>query len=226
MRRIAVAVVLGTVLAALGAAPASASPDARTFVFQVRFQGLVASATWTTCPAPRVGDVCTDTIVMAFDATTREKAGSGPQIRSTGPVLRTLTFVYRVVGGEIGTVPIAEWFGRTEDALVTGTPRLTRATASGTVPISVCTVFDPSSGISCPGSLAVDVTWTGSGELTRVAEHVVNHGGVRTENLWTRGWERTATASGRVGTLPLGTLLDASLARIDQGETVVQHPTG
>ena len=224
MRRIAVAVVLGTVLATLGAAPASASPDARTFVFQVRFQGLVASATWTTCPTPRVGAICRDTIVLAFDATTREKAGSGPQIRSQGPVLRTLTFVYRVVGGEIGTVPVAEWFGRTEDALVSGTPRLTRATASGTVPISVCTVFDPSSGVACPRNLAVDLTWTGTGELTRVAEHTVSHGGVRTENVWTRGWERPASAAGQVGTRPLGTLLDASLARVDQGETVVQHP--
>jgi hypothetical protein len=141
-------------------------------------------------------------------------------------VLRTLTFVYRVVGGEFGTVPVAEWFGRTEDAAVSGTPQLTRATAAGTVPIDVCSVFDPTAGVRCPAALSVDLTWVGVGPLTRANDHTVFHGGVRTENTWTRGHERGATVTGSVGTAPLGTLLDAGLARVDQGETVVQHPLG
>ena len=224
MRRLAYVTAIGTLLLALAAPPASASPDERTLVFQVRFTGLVATATWSTCPAPTIGDVCTDTIVMAFDAPTTESAGTGPKIRSRGAVLRTLTFVYRVVGGDFGTVPVAEWFGRTEAAQVSGTPRLTEATAAGTVPISVCTVVDPAPGMTCPTSLVVDVRWAGTGPLTRVAEHGVSHGGVRIENRWTRGWERTATADGSAGPAPLGTLLGANLARIDQGEIVVQHP--
>jgi hypothetical protein len=226
MRRTAVVVVLGTVLAALGVAPAAAAPDARTFVFQGRFAGYMAGATWTTCPAPSPGDICTDTIVLAFDASTSEKAGPGPMIRSRGPVLRTLTFVYRVLDGS-DTTFVAEWFGRSEDAAVSVAPRLNTGTAAGTVPISVCSVSDEFvEEITCPESLSVQIAWTATGPRARVADHVVNHGGVRTENLWTRGWERTATASGQVGTRPLGTLLDASLARIDQGETVIQHPVG
>jgi hypothetical protein len=223
MRRFAFVLVIATILGALGVAPASA---ARSFVFQVRFTGLVADATWTSCPAPSVGDLCRDTMVMAFDATTTESSGQGPKIRSRVPVLRTLTFVYRVVGGEFGTVPVAEWFGRTEDARVSGSPQLTTATAVGTVPIDVCSVSDPTAGVRCPSALAVDLTWTGVGPLTRSDDHSVFHGGVRTENTWTRGRERDATVTGSVGSGRLGTLLDADLARVDQGETVVQHPLG
>jgi hypothetical protein len=96
--------------------------------------------------------VCTDTALLAFDAATRE----GHE-RSTGPVVRTLTFVYRVVGGEFGTVPVAEWFARTEDAAVDSTPRLTEATAAADIPVQLCTIFEPESGIACPQTVPVDV---------------------------------------------------------------------
>jgi hypothetical protein len=224
MRRLMIAVVVWLIALGSVAAPASANAGPRTQVFGVRFQGLVAEATWTTCPSPRTGAVCTDTTVMAFNATTTERTGTGPPIRFRGPVLRTLTFVYRVVGGEFGTVPVAEWLGRTETAAVSATPRLTRATAVGTVPISVCTVSDPDAGVDCPTSLGVDVTWTGTGPLSRVSSHSVEHGGVQTQMTWLRGRERASTVAGRVGGADLGTLLDSSLARLDQGEMVVQHP--
>jgi len=223
MRRLGIVVGVWLLVAGALATPADA---AATSVFQVRFTGLVADASWTTCPSPVVGTVCTDTIVMAFDATTSESLGRGPKIRSRGPVIRTLTFVYRVVGGEFGTVPVAEWFGRTEDARVSGTPQLTAARAVGTVPVHVCSVFDATAGIRCPATLSVDLTWVGVGPLTKTNVHSVFHGGVRTENTWTRGRERDATVTGSVGTARLGTLLDAGLARVDQGETVVQHPLG
>lgn len=200
-------------------AAAVAGEDSSTVVFRTRFTGLVASATWTTCPQPSIGDVCTDTVLLAFDSRTRDG-----KLRSRGPVVRTLTFVYRVVGGELGTVPVAEWFGRTEDATVEATPRLERASAQATVPILICTIFEPESGLTCPDSLAVDVAWTGTGPLERIAEHAVVHMPLRLENTWTRGWQRTATAAGTVGTGPLGVLIGAELIRADQGEIIVQHP--
>jgi len=224
MRRFCVVVVLWLTGVVALAGPAQAAADSRTLVFQVRFAGSVADASWTTCPSPVIGQVCTDTVVMAFDATTTERIGPGPKIRHRGPVLDTMTFVYRVVGGEFGTVPVAEWFGRTEDAAVSTTPPLTRATAAGAVPVSVCSVFEPDRGIACPEVIVVDLVWTGSGPLVRTSDHTVFHGGVRTENTWTRGWARSATVTGRVGSTPLGTLLEAGIAKIDQGETVVQHP--
>ncbi len=180
MRRIGIAVVVALVLG-MTSTPASAG---RTLVFQLRFSGLVATASWTTCPQPEVGDVCVD----------REG-----KLRDRGPVLRTLTFVYRIVGGELGTVPVAEWFGRTESADVDGAPRLGSATAEGTVPVVLCSVFDPTAGLSCPDEVVVDLTWTG-------------------------GWQRTATVSGSVGGSVLGTLTAAELLRVRQGEVVVQHP--
>ena len=114
-------------------------------------------------------------------------------------MLPTLTFVYRIVGGELGTVPVAEWFGRTESADVDGAPRLGSATAEGTVPVVLCSVFDPTAGLSCPDEVVVDLAWTG-------------------------GWQRTATVSRSVGGSVLGTLTAAELLRVRQGEVVVQHP--
>jgi hypothetical protein len=145
-------------------------------------------------------------------------------VRERGPTLRTLTFVYRVVGGELGTVPAAEWFGRTEAAAVSGDPHLGRVTAEGTVPVVLCSVFDPTAGFSCPDELVVDLTWTGTGALTRLAEHDVSRNEFRLENTWTRGWQRTATVTGSVVLSVLGTLAAAELLRVRQGEVVVQHP--
>jgi hypothetical protein len=119
---------------------------------------------------------------------------------------------------------VAEWFGRTEDAMVEGTPRLGRAHAQADVPVLICSIFDPASGLTCAASVAVDVVWTGTGPLERLADHTVRRDRLRLENTWTRGWRRTATADGTVGDTPLGALIGADLTRVDQGEIVVQHP--
>lgn len=218
MRRLGIAVVAALVLA-MTSPPASADQSARTLVFQLRFTGLVATASWTTCPQPDVGDVCVDTDVLAFDSASREG-----KVWERGPTLRTVTFVYRVVGGELGTVLVAEWFGRTEIAAVSGRPRLDRATARGVVPVVLCSVFDPTAGFSCPEQVAVDLAWTGTGALNRLAEHDVARNEFRMENTWTRGWQRTATVRGSVSGGALGTLTAAELLRVRQGEVVVQHP--
>jgi len=218
MRRVGIAVA-GLLILAMTSPRASADENSRSLVFQLRFTGLVATASWTTCPEPEIGDVCVDTDVLAFDSATREG-----KLRDRGPTLRTFTFVYRVVGGEFGTVLVAEWFGGTETAAVSGTPRLTRATADGTVPVLLCSVFDPAAGFACPDEVAVDLSWTGAGALTRLAEHDVARNEFRLENTWTRGWQRTATVSGSLGDTVLGTLSAAELLRVRQGEVVVQHP--
>ena len=218
MRRLGIAVVVGLGLA-LTPGPAAGDVGSPTLVFQLRFTGLAATASWTTCPEPEIGDLCVDTDVLAFDSATREG-----KVRDRGPTLRTLTFVYRVVGGEFGTVLVAEWFGRTEIAAVSGTPRLTRATAAGTVPVLLCSVFDPTAGFACPDEVAVDLTWTGAGALTRLDEHDVGRNEFRMENTWTRGWQRPATVTGSVSGSALGTLSAAELLRVRQGEVVVQHP--
>ena len=205
--------------------PGTGGSDASTLVFRLRIAGLVAEAVWTTCPAPEDGDVCTDTIIFGFDTRDRENND-----RSTDEVLRILTFVYRFVEDpEAPSEPIAEWFGRLEGADVDGDPRLDHATAQGVVPIQVCTIFDPTSGLTCPDTLAVSAEWTGLGERQRVADHTVVRQPVRQpvrlENTWTRGWQRDATATATVDGVPVpGVLVFAQLSRVDQGEIIVQHP--
>jgi hypothetical protein len=230
MRRLLGTVVVAalcTLLAAPAMAGARASntgtggSDSRTLVFRLRISGLVAEAVWTTCPAPADGDVCTDTIILAFDTKDREN-----QDRSRAPVLRILTFVYRFVDDpEAPSDPIAEWFGRLEGAEVNWDPRLDRAAAQGVVPIQICTIFEPQSGLSCPDDLDVLVEWTAEGMRQRVDDHTVVRQPFRLENSWTRGWQRDATAMATIaGAAVPGVLVFAQLSRVDQGEIVVQHP--
>lgn len=218
-------VVVG-VLAALVGGPAMAQPSgdtstSRTFVFRLRIAGQIASGVWTSCPRLEAGAVCTETTVLAFNTKDRE----GRQ-KSRSSVVRVLTFVFRVVAGEDGltTVPVAEWFGRTESADVRGTPRLARTTATATVPVQICTVFDPTSGVSCPETLRVNVVWTGIGSIERLADHTVVHMSFRLENSWTRGWRRDATAVGTVNGHSPGVFSAAEMLRVDQGAVIVQHP--
>jgi hypothetical protein len=195
--------------------------ETRTLVFRLRISGLVAEAVWTTCPAPADGDVCTDTIVFAFDTKDREN-----QERSRTPVLRILTFVYRFVEDpEAPSDPIAEWFGRLEGAEVNWDPRLGHATAQGVVPIQICTIFEAESDLSCPDELDVSVRWRGEGVRQRIDDHTVVRQPFRLENSWTRGWQRDATAVATIdGAAVPGVLVFAQLSRVDQGEIVVQHP--
>jgi len=220
MRYRTIATLLGCLLlTSLVAPPAVADDDSRTFVWHTRFSGLVASAVWSTCPAePTIGTICTDTFLLGFNARTRDG-----KVKDRGPTVRTLTFVYRIVGGEIGAEPIAEWFTRTTDAVVTYRPRLQQARAQSDGAVLICTVFDESAGYQCPASVPVKVTWRGAGELERIDDHNIRREPIRLENTWTRGWHRTATVSGTVGDSNLGTLLGADLTRADQGEIIVQH---
>jgi hypothetical protein len=138
--------------------------------------------------------------------------------------VRVLVFTYRVVGGELGTVPVAEWFGRTEAGQVRGDPRLRQTTAAAEVPVLVCTIFEPQSGLTCPTSLTTAATWIGTGPRQRLDEHTVLPSPVRMVNSWTRGWQRTAVATATIDGQPSRALVQADMLRVDQGELVVQHP--
>jgi hypothetical protein len=86
MRKIGAVTVVSlftVVLLATAAGSAAAGQSNRTVVFHTWFKGLVASATWTTCPQPQVGQLCRDTVVLGFDAVTRENVG-GSRVGSRG----------------------------------------------------------------------------------------------------------------------------------------------
>lgn len=224
-----IAVVLSTLalVAALAAAPSAVAAPSdtglqqRAFVYRLTLAGYVGIASWTTCPDPLPGDVCTDTVVYAFRTVTREG-----QWRDRAPVLKVEQYVYEFLGGDPGLRPLLEQFGRTEEAVIGTQPRLDRLTATGTVPLSVCTDFDESAPPACSGDVPVSVHWTGTTPATRFHDAWVSTDRTILMREWGRGWERAAQAVATVDGVPLGPSADAVLLRLWQGEVRVYHQPG
>lgn len=222
-------VAVGVVVAAVGGvvAPAQAGP-----VLAVRFQGQAAFAVWSTCPGEvQPGQACEETVVMAFDARTRETTDqpSGPHFlrdRDDVVVLQRFWSEARLVDGELMLVPLRESFGRTTAADVAVSQRLTAGTArSG--PISMHTT-DYVAGTETTETDSVVLRWSPTGPLSRIRDLS------RSSERWalqvesTKGWERTATATGTVdGAAPAGGLVSGSLVSVTQrSQLVLRGHTG
>lgn len=227
MRRLAlIAVVLATLVAlaagpAAVAAPSETAQQQRAFVYRLTLAGYVAIGSWTTCPDPAPGAVCTDTTVYAFKTVTREG-----KWRDRAPVLKVEQYVYEVLAGEPGVRPLLEQFGRTESAAIATQPNLDWLTASGAVPLSVCTDFDEAAPPACAGEAAVSVSWTGTAPATRFADSWVSTNRTVLMREWGRGRERAAVAAATLGGARLGASADAVLLRLWQGEVRVYHQPG
>jgi hypothetical protein len=93
--------------------------------------------------------------------------------------------------------------------------RLTSATLSGTFPASRCEFDEVLELIGCTSiTVAIDVTWTGQGSITRSAEMIRRVGEGFVFFLRQRGVFRDAVASGSIGDVQLAVadLEQASLA--------------
>jgi hypothetical protein len=220
------ALVLGLTAGASVPAAAQGSPpdDRRALVFQVRFAGTVAEASWSTCGEdPRPGQVCTSTDVMAFLSSTRERASGEYNLHSKrAPVVRLFQGSCEVVldGEELLCVPLEERFGRSTTGTVTARPRLGTVTADATVPVQVWTPDEDS------GEATVDVSmrWTGTGPLNRLDERQHHVDRDVMFRAGTRGWQRDCTAVGTVdGVTPPGELMSCQLYRVRQTEMRVLH---
>jgi hypothetical protein len=205
----------------VAAAPSDTGQQQRAFVYRLTMAGYVAIGSWTTCTAPEPGDVCTDTVVYAFRTVTREG-----KWRDRAPVLKVEQYVYEVLAEEPGFRPLLEQFGRTESAAIGTQPRLDWLTASGTVPLSICTDFDETTPPACSGDVAVSVRWTGTAPATRLHDSWVSTDRTMLMREWGRGWERAAGAVATVDGVPLGASSDAVLLRLWQGEVRVYHQPG
>ena len=208
-----------TVTQLLVAAPAQAGP-----VTSLRFAGRLAIASWTTCPDPPPGQRYTDTEVIASVSSLKEK-GFGR--RSAGPRVIYRQFRYVVRAGGVSTRETGETFGGTDDAAVAVQPRLKYASATAEVSVEVCT-FDPAGDLVCaPDTVAVHVEWTAVGDLLRLDERTVYPAPGVLYKSYTKGWTRTATATGRLdggptpGVLTPGFPPELTYAR--QGEMTVCH---
>jgi len=205
-----------------GAPSAAAGP-----VFQLRFHGDVALAAWTTCPEPRLGDLCADTVVIASDVRTREntdQATGGHFIHDSGDHIVLQRFWYEIVEleGQLQTRPRRESFGGTDDASVDIHNRLTTATASAvSVPMHTT---DYVTGEESTGTDSVSVAWLPLGPLVSMHERDRFANRQQLIRSWTTGWSRDASATGRLDGSAIPGSLDTQgtmLVHADQGELSV-----
>lgn len=202
----------------LVAAPAQAGP-----VTSLRFAGRLAIASWTTCPDPRPNQRCIDTEVIASDSSFKEK-GFG---RSAGPRVIYRQFRYVVNADGVSSRETGETFGGTDDAAVAVQPRLRYASATAEVPVEVCT-FDRGGDLICaPDTVAVHIEWAGAGDLRRLDERTVYPAPGVLYKSYTKGWTRTATATGTLDGGPIPGVLTPGfppeLTAARQGEMTVCH---
>ncbi|HZG93379.1 MAG TPA: hypothetical protein VEZ46_01590 [Mycobacteriales bacterium] len=216
--------------AAATVVPLAAPANAGATVVSFDFAGRLAEAAWTTCPAPAVGDICTDTVLITSDSALRERntaEGFSERTSSDRVVLRQ--FVYEVVEdpefGGLTTRPVLELFGGTTDATVTIQPRLRTATATAAVPMSVCWSPDDAVCAALEGTV-IDVAahWQADGELQRIDQRETFGDRTTRYRGYTQGWERRASATATLDGVPVPGVLVAEytvLTSVRQGELQV-----
>lgn len=201
---------------------ASAGP-----VFELSFHGEVALAAWTTCPEPRPGDLCTDTVVIASAARTRENSDQetgGHFLHDSGDRIVLQRFWYEIVDfeGQAQAKPLRESFGGTDDATVEIHNRLTSATArAASIPMHTT---DYVTGEELSDTDSVSVDWLPFGSLERIDELDRFASRQQLVRSWTTGWARDATASGIIDDHDIPGSPSAggtALVHVDQGELTV-----
>lgn len=201
---------------ALALTPGSAAAGAQVFRFS--FKGKGAEAGMTTCPfQPQANVVCTDTFIFVSEQVFKE---DGTEYPSTTVFLDQYSYKFDRKGNFI---PVSERYGIAEAALLVD-QKLTSASVSATIPLSVCTV-DSRGNYACTYDETVSVSgsWTGTGDLVRVNDnyHAVSKG--FTLNGHYRGIFRDAAAVIQVDGNSTGTQFFADIFDVSNGSTYVCH---
>jgi hypothetical protein len=200
-----VGIVLGMSLVIAGMAPASADSPNETF----KFRGHpVADAGWTTCPGgpSYIEEVCVDTGLFAGIVITQT---NGTTVKE--PCIAVTQFIYTFDPDK--NPFISETFGELcGDAIQFTSRDLTLISASGSIPLTLCTAidpYDPEAGAVCvpDGTATVDFTWNGYGPRRHFADKEKFQLGPGTCLWHDIGTFRDATSSGTITGLPgvLGT---------------------
>lgn len=188
-------------LVVLSAGSANAAPGQS---FHTKMKGSFAEALWETTTATSF----TDTYVFA--------ALDSPG----GPSL----FVDQFTGFSDGSS--VETFGTATDASVNVSKKLDVASATASVPVTICT-FDANGNGGCVdgGSVAVDAQWTGQGSLLHgvFKTHITGKGFKFNDHF--NGYQRDATATASVGadSYDASTLLFADLGTSKSGTSTLCH---
>jgi hypothetical protein len=214
-----VAIALGMILMIAAAAPASAhSPNA---LFKLRFHP-VANAGWTTCPSfSDPGQLCVDTGVFAGTVITQT---NGTTVKE--PCIAVDQFLYTF--DENGFfVFISDTLGELcGDAIQFTSRDLTLISASGSIPLTICTPNADGTDVVCApdGTATVDLTWTGFGPRFHFASNDKFQLGPATCLFHDTGVFRGATLSGTVTGLPVDALGTNTFAGIsDQLSMGLSH---
>jgi hypothetical protein len=200
-----------------GTALAGGGPTSGTY--HVHYAGKSANAGWSTCPDGPAGpdEVCTDTYISVAQEMYREDGTRFPS--------KTLSLyeVRYMVDDQGNWISVSDTSGY-GDASLTINKKLTSASASATVPLTICTV-DGDGNYTCVegGSVMVSGLWTGVGDLER--SHGVYHNlstGFTLNSHW-KATYRNATATGQVNGVDLGTSLYAALNDSKSGDVWIYH---
>jgi hypothetical protein len=218
-----VAIALGIAVALAGVTPASA--DSPNDLFKFRFHPE-ADAGWTTCPGgpSYIEEVCVDTGVFAGIVITQT---NGTTVKE--PCIAVTQFIYTFDFTK--NFFISEAYGELcGDAVNFRSKGLTLMSASGSVPLTICTSIDPNdpegSDVVCvpDGSATVDLTWTGFGPRFHFANNEKFQLGPATCLFHDTGVLRGATLKGTVTGLPVNSLGTNTFTGIsDQSSMGLSH---
>jgi hypothetical protein len=210
-------------LVTAGVAPASADSPNRLFKFRFHPE---ADAGWTTCPGgpSYIEEVCVDTGVFAGIVITQT---NGTTVKE--PCIAVTQFIYTF--DPTKNAFISEAYGELcGDAIQFRSKDLTLMSASGSVPLTICTSTDPNnpegSDVVCvpDGSATVNLTWTGFGPRFHFADNEKFQLGAGTCLFHDTGVFRGATLSGTVTGLPVDSLGTNTFAGIsDQSSMRLSH---
>jgi len=214
LRRLLVFAVAMSLVLALVPTPALAA--GKTFHFS--FAGKGAEAGLTTCPfQPAANVVCTDTFVFVAEQVIKE---DGTQFSSTTLFIYQFSYKFDRKGNFIF---VSERSGFA-DVTLSIDQKLTSASVSATVPLTLCTV-DRKGNFTCTdaGTALVSGAWTGTGDLVRQNGnfHVVSKG--FTFNGHFRGQFRDASASVQIDGISAGTQFFADMFDVSDGSVFVCH---
>ena len=212
-RLLVLAVVLSLVLALI---PTPVLAAGQTFHF--RFARKGAEGGWTNCPTqPAPGVVCTDTFLFVAEEVLKE---DGSSFQGTTLFIDQFSYKFDRKGNFIF---VSETFGFGE-AILGVDQQLTSASASATIPLTICTV-DRKGNFTCAdsGTASVNASWIGTGDLVRVHDnfHVVSKG--FTINSHFNGKFRDASASAQVNGNDVGAQFFATILEVRTGDVFVCH---
>jgi len=215
---IAAIVMMALLVGVLGAGTTLAGGGPTPGKSHFHYAGQGASAGWTDCPSgPALNEVCTDTYISAAEEMYREDGTRFPS--------KTLSlYEYRYTADDQGNwVFVSETSGY-GPASLTVAKKLASASASATVPLTICTA-DEEWTYTCVdgGTATVSASWAAAGDLERSHGNYHNFGFGFVLNSHWKGSNRNATATGLVDGADLGPSLYAGLNESKSGDIWIYH---